>query len=348
MLKFKYLLILGISFFIGGCSATNQLTMGAVEPARVYIPSDVSKLGIINRSVPSEGNKAIDKLDQILSLEGLRLDKEGANAAVTGLFDELSRDDRFESVALLESTEAERKGLGVFPAPLNWETVNAICEANDVEVLFSLEVYDTDTQVNYETAMVDIPNNLGINASVPGHKVTLNTLIKAGWRIYDPVTRSVLDEWLTNDHITSSGQGINPVRAIEAVIGRKEAVLQQSTYGGNRYAASIRPLSKRISREYFVRGTDNFVMGKRRAQTGDWDGAAQLWEQDLDHPKSKVAGRAYYNMAISNEINGDLEKAMDLASRSYSDYNNRVALRYLNQLRYRMAEKAELHRQLSR
>jgi hypothetical protein len=82
MLKFKYLPIIGISFFIGGCSATNQLTMGAVEPARVYIPAEVSKLGIINRSVPSEGNKAIDKLDQILSLEGLRLDKEGANAGV--------------------------------------------------------------------------------------------------------------------------------------------------------------------------------------------------------------------------------------------------------------------------
>ncbi|TFG72361.1 MAG: hypothetical protein E4H26_11155 [Flavobacteriales bacterium] len=348
MLKLEHFVILCVSFFIGGCSATNQLTMGAVEPARVSIPNDVTKIGIINRSIPSEGNKTIDKLDQILSLEGLRLDKEGANAAVTGLYDELTGDDRFESVALLESTELERKGLGVFPAALNWETVGAICEANDVEVLFSLELYDTDTQIDYETAMVEIPNNLGIKASVPGHKVTLNTLIKSGWRIYDPLTKSVLDEWLTNDRVTSHGQGINPVRAVEAVIGRKEAVMQQSTYGGNSYASSIRPRSKRIAREYFVKGTDNFVTGKRRAQTGDWDGAAQLWTKDLDHPKAKVAGRAYYNMAISNEINGDLEKAMDLASKSYSDYNNKVALRYLNQLRYRMAEKEELHRQLSR
>ncbi len=348
MLKLEHFVILCVSLFMGGCSATNQLTMGAVEPARVSIPNEVTKIGIINRSIPSEGNKTIDKLDQILSLEGLRLDKEGANAAVTGLYDELTRDDRFESVALLESTELERKGLGVFPAALNWETVGAICEANDVEVLFSLELYDTDTQIDYATAMVEIPNNLGIKASVPGHKVTLNTLIKSGWRIYDPLTKSILDEWLTNDRVTSHGQGINPVRAVEAVIGRKEAVMQQSTYGGNNYASSIRPRSKRIAREYFVKGTDNFVTAKRRAQTGDWDGAAQLWTKDLDHPKAKVAGRANYNMAISNEINGNLEKAMDLASKSYSDYNNKVALRYLNQLRNRLAEKEELHRQLSR
>ncbi len=322
--------------------------MGAIEPAQVHLSSEITKVGILNRSIPSSANETIDKIDKVLSLEGRNLDKEGAKAAVTGLSDELSRDDRFEDVKIIDASESQRKGLGVFPAALSWATVEEICNANGVDVLFSLEFYDTDTKVAYESTLVTIPNNLGINAKIPGHKVTLNTAIKNGWRIYDPVSKQLLDEYVSNNFITSVGEGINPVKALEAVVGRKEAVLQVSNNIGNSYGLIIKPLRKRISRDYFVSGTDNFVIAKRRAQTGDWEGAAKLWEQELNNPKSKVAGRACYNMAIISEINGDLEKALDWASKSYADYNNKEALRYINLLNRRLAEHRELERQLAR
>jgi hypothetical protein len=349
MKNFKEIFLISLlTLLLGACSATNRLTMGAIEPAQVHLSSEITKVGILNRSVPSAGNEAIDKIDKVLSLEGLNLDREGAEAAVTGLSDELSRDDRFEAVKLIDAQDAQKKGLGVFPAALSWADVEEICRENEVDVLFSLEFYDTDTKVAYETTMVTIPNNLGINAKIPGHKVTLNTAIKNGWRIYDPVSKLLLDEFVGNDYITSVGEGINPVKAIEAVVGRKEAVLQVSSNIGNSYGLIIKPLRKRIARDYFVSGTDNFVMAKRRAQTGDWDGAAQLWEQELNNPKGKIAGRACYNMAIISEINGELEKALDWASKSYADYNNKEALRYINLLNRRLAENRELERQLAR
>ena len=342
------ILLLAITALIASCSATNKLTMGAVEPARIHIPSDVARVGIINRSIPSEENKTVDKIDQILSIEGLHLDKEGAEATVTGLFDELTRLERFEQVTIINDIDLQRKGLGVFPAALSWEDVAQICEANGVDVLFSLEFYDTDTQVDYKMEMVSIPNNLGVKVNLPGHKVTMNTMIKNGWRVYDPQSKLILDEIASNDHITSIGQGINPVKAIEAVIGRKEAVLQTSTYIGNLYGLDTNPKRRRISRDYFVAGTDNFVTAKRRAQTGDWEGAASLWEKEVASTNPKVAGRACYNMAIINEINGDLEAAMDWASRSYADYNNKEALHYVNLLKRRMAQNEQLRQQVSK
>ncbi len=333
---------------LAGCGATNQLTMGAVEPARIHIPSGVVKVGIIDRSVPSEGNKTLDKIDKVLSLEGLHLDREGAQAAVVGLYDELERIGRYETIDIIESGPLERKGLGVFPAALSWKDVEALCDAHGVEVLFSLEFYDTDTKVDYRADMITVPNDLGVKVSLPGHKVTLHTAIKNGWRVYDPHSKMILDEYITHDHVTSRGEGINPMKAIEAIVGRKEAVLQSSTYIGNRYGLDTRPKRKRISRQYFVRGTDNFEVAQRRAQTGDWQGAASLWEMEVAHPNSKVAGRACYNMAIINEINGDLDKAMEWASKSYTDYENSHALTYLNVLKRRVAEKTRLNDQLSR
>ena len=337
-----------ILLLLSSCVSTNKLTMGATEPARISLPSSASRVGLINRSIPSEENKVVDKIDKILSLEGLNLDREGAESAVTGLYDELTRNTRFETITIIDDTDIQRKGLGIFPAALDWQSVQEICDANDVDVLFSLEFYDTDTRVDYELTTVTIPNDLGIKASLPGHKVTLNTAIKNGWRVYDPQNKLILDEYTFNDRITSIGSGVNPMKAVEAVIGRKEAVIQRSSNIGNSYGYDVRPLRKRVSRDYFVKGTENFVIAKRRAQTGDWDGAAVLWEKEVNNPDGKIAGRACYNMAIINEINGDLEKAMEWASKSYTDYNNGEALRYVNILKYRMQEKRQLERQLSR
>ncbi|NHF60258.1 hypothetical protein FK220_012965 [Flavobacteriaceae bacterium TP-CH-4] len=342
------ILLWGLTLILGSCSATNQLTMGVTEPARVPIPSDVARIGLINRSIPSEGNKSLDKIDKILSLEGLRLDEQGAEAALNGLKAELERSGRFESVIIIDSIESQRKGLGVFPAQMSWDAIDAICDAHQVDVIFSLEFYDTNTNVSYEQKMVNLPNPLGINAEVPGHKVTIRTALNNGWRIYDPHTKYILDESSFRDNLVSVGEGINPFKAVEAVAGRKEAVLQTSHNLGNSYGLNIRALTMRVTRNYFVRGTDNFKIGQRRAQAGDWDGAAELWELELGNPDGKIAGRAHYNMAISNEINGDLDQAMEFASKSYTDYNIRDALGYINILRFRMQQKNELQRQLAR
>ena len=344
----RLIVMLFTVILFASCSSTNSLTMGVVEPARVPIPSDVFRVGIINRSIPSEGNSTIDKIDKILTLEGLNLDKEGAEASITGLKDELSRINRFEKIVIIDSIKVQRKGLGVFPAALSWDDIEQICEAHDVDVLFSLEVYDTNTSVDYVATTVSLPNSFGIKADIPGHRVTLHTALKNGWRVYDPQSKLVLDEFMYNKEIVSVGEGINPMRAIEAVVGRKEAVMELSSGLGNLYALKIRPLRKRVTRNYFVRGTNNFEIGQRRAQAGDWNGAADLWEQELNNPDGKIAGRACYNMAIINEINGDLDKAMEFASKSYTDYNTRDALRYINILKYRLAEKRELNSQLSR
>jgi hypothetical protein len=190
--------------------------------------------------------------------------------------------------------------------------------------------------------------NVGIGQlSVPviKHYATVYTKIKSGWRIYDPVNKLILDEYISFQDVISKGSGINPLKAVEAISGRTEAVMQVSTELGQLYAKRILPYYIRVARLYFVRGTDNFKIAKRRARTGDWDGAAELWKKELDNPKRKVAGRACYNMAIINEINGNLEESLKWASKSYTDYNNKKGLDYVNILKYRINQRSILENQ---
>ncbi len=346
--QIKTLACLAIVALITSCGSTNRLTMGVTEPAIVHLPSDVKRVGIINRSLPSKGNNALDKIDKILSAEGLNLDKKGAEAAISSLSSELSVIKNFEEIKILKDIEEVKKGLAVLPATLSWDLVERLCEENEVDVIFSLAFYDTDTKADYKIITMKLPNSFGIDVDVPAQEVTLATNVVSGWRIYDPQIKEVVDERLFNKNMTFRGKGINPMKAIEAVAGRNETVQEYSRNVGIAYAKRLIPRTRRIARDYFVRGTDNFKIAQRRAQAGDWDGAAELWKQELTNPDEKIAGRAHYNMAISNEINGDLDKAVQFASKSYTDYRTNIALDYVNVLKYRLRQNRVLDQQLSR
>jgi len=98
-------------------------------------------------------------------------------------------------------------------------------------------------------------------------------------------------------------------------------------------------------RDYFVKGTNNFKIAKRKAQLGKWDEAGALWEMETSNPKLKVAGRAYYNMAIINEINGNLDEALKWAEKSYSDYNIKLGREYSKILENRRIKREIINEQ---
>ncbi|MDQ3190032.1 MAG: DUF6340 family protein [Bacteroidota bacterium] len=337
-------LLLPIVLF--SCSKRNYLRLTVTEPAPVGVPNYIKRVGIVDRTLPASENEKIQQIDNILNLKGKSFDKDGANAAVTGLAEALRWNERFAEVKLIDTVRVRNPGLGIFPSPLSWNEVRQICQENGVDALFTLAVYDTDAKVAYRATPVEINGPFGVK--VPGleHHVSIATLIKTGWRIYDPVSELILDEFYLNNIHNSSGIGINPLRAAEAIIGRKDAVLQISKGLGESYSSRILPFNLRVTREYFVRGTLNFRIGKRMAQTGNWNGAAELWQREVTSSRRRIAGRAHYNMAIINEINGDLIAAMDWASTSYTNYRNRHALRYLNILGRRMERFEQLQRQM--
>ncbi len=338
------LLVLSIAL-ISSCASTNNMTLSVVDPAPVDIANNVKTVGIVNRSLPSDKNKMLDKIDQVLTIEGKNLDKEGAEEAVNGLKTELTFNKQFTAIKTFDSIGLTSNGLGIFPAPLSWDKVTDVCNKNNVDILYVLEFFDTDSKTSYSSRERSSVNAVGLNIPIVEHTASITNIIKTGWRIYDPVNKTIDDEFIGTDRVTSVGTGLTPLAAVKAVQGRKQAVTVASNNMGNLYARRILPVRHRVSRQYYVRGSNNFKIARRRAQTGDWAGAADLWNMELLNTKRKTAARAHYNMAIYREIEGDLDGAIEYASKAYTDYNDRRALRYLNILNPRKRNIAILEQQ---
>jgi len=322
----KYILIIIAVVVLASCK-TNELYINVVQPAPVTMPPYIKKVGIINRSIPTDETKLVDVIDKVLSLEGADLDRNGAQESIKGLAEELLDNNRFAEVKLLNDIDFRASRIGELPPPLSWEIVDKICREKEMDALFALERFDTDTRLNYTTHKRSVKSPLG-NLPLLEHEAGMETIIKTGWRIYDPAGKDILDEINFTESLVFYGRGINPVAAVAALMGRKEAVKEVSKNAGHTYALRIVPYQLRVTRDYFVKGTDNFKIAKRKAQTGKWDEAAKLWEQEINNPGKKIAGRACYNMAIINEINGLLDDALGWAQKSWEDYRIKLGLRY--------------------
>ncbi len=314
---------------------TNELYINTTQPAPVTISPDIKKVGIINRSVPTDETKLTDIIEKVLTLEGADLDRDGALESIRGLTEALDQNSRFEEVRVLNEIDFRASRIGELPPALSWDIVDRICNETGMDALFALERFDTDTRISYSTREVDIKTPLG---SIPGieHDAAMETIVKTGWRIYDPASKILPDEFNFAESLVFHGRGINPVAAVEALSGRKDGVKEVSRNAGHTYAYRLLPYRLRVTRDYFVKGTDNFKKAKRKAQTGKWDEAGLLWEAETTNPKSKVAGRAAYNMAIINEINGRLEDALAWAQKSWEDYKIRQGLFYSRILEKRL------------
>ncbi|MBC7902213.1 MAG: hypothetical protein H7Y27_02275 [Gemmatimonadaceae bacterium] len=340
----KLLMAATIIAALSSCSSTQLVHISVLEPAAVTIPKDVKNVAVLNRSIPGKQNKVIDAVDKIFTLEGPNLDREGGIAGINGLMDELLKNKRFEFVNNVTNNTYTTTGTGVISNPLDWNEVSRICAENNAQLLFALEVFDTDSKVSYAANQVSINTPLGKVPAIE-HRATMQTFVKTIWRIYDPSSKTILDESPMATNLSYYGKGINPVIAAGALIDRKEAVKQVANRVGQYYALRIIPNWERVTRDYFVKGTDNFDMARRKANSGNWDGAAALWLSETKNSSGKIAGRACYNMAIISEINGDIEQAMKWAQKSYEDYGNKLALRYVNILRYRRQSNEILEQQ---
>lgn len=325
----RYLIIALVAVAATSCK-TQQLYLNVTQPAPVTVPAYVKAVGVIDRTAPTAETKKMDNIENALTLEGSDLDSLGKRENLAGLSEELLSNDRFNEVLDLTSLDFRTSSMGDFPQALNWSLVESLCKENNIDAVFALELYDTDTRIQHvnTTASKETP----LLASVLEPNTTVETIVKTGWRIYEPQQKAILDEYVISRSFGYTG---SIATAAISFAKRKEAVKSASNDAGHAYGLRLLPYNMRVTRDYYVKGTSNFKAAMRKAQNGKWDEAGALWEKETTNSDGDIAGRACYNMAIINEINGNLPEAISWAEKAYEDHGNKLGRDYARILKNR-------------
>jgi len=331
-----YIVIAVSAIFLSGCGAS-RISFDVLVPAMKTVPAEIKSITIVNRSLPS--NSEANMLEGLITGEGLEQDTMSTRYVMRGLDESLRGSARF---SVKEASEIMTgSGIGtLLPEALPWETVDMLCDKYDTDALVALESYDSDFIITGAAASENF-----LNLKAQGL-----VAVNCGFRMYHPVSRSIIDEYMFKHEMPWEGGGPAVLAAADAIINRKKAIESASIESGLLYGRRLTPDWIYVSRDYFKRGKGNFDLaeGARMMQLNDWEKAIAALERAMQASKRKVRGRAAHNMAVIYEILGDLYKAKEWTTVAWGQYRERKSREYGYILTRRIQEQEVIEYQIGK
>jgi len=334
-------LIFAITFF--SCK-TSSVSIQVLEPADINVPLNIKSLAAINRSLPAKGEGFNNVVEGVVTGEGLFVDKDASRRTIDGLGNALTSSPRF---TIKVPTNINLKGTGTaeWPIPIEWNQVEKICKENNADALLVLETFDSNASHNV-TSKTNTKTVEGKQVSYLEFYAHLGIAINAGWRIYEPKQKRIIDQNVYVDAMNWDQKGTTEKEAIAHLPSQRNATMDAGYFAGQQYAKRISPTWVNVSRMYYIKGNDALKNAKLKVRVNKWNDAAELWQNALKDPNQKVAGRAAYNLALASEMDGKLVLAIEWAKKAYSDYGNKAGRSYTNVLYKRLNDQEKLKQQM--
>lgn len=332
--KSNFIFLSVVLAIFSSCSETRNLRYEISLNPRVNLPSELKTVGILNRSLPDEDTKKADILDQLLSQEGFKLD-ERASEAATDEFSNYFIRNQYQA-KVIDSAIFKTTIISQRPEPLKWEQVERICKENEVDFLMILEFFDTKSSFTQSATptTVTVPGTGGTTVNTNKYTVTVTTIIDQFWRIYDPKSKKIIDEYSDRRNVTSTSSGISLLAAYQAIKTRDNDVLNASRQEVQTYANQLFPRKTQIYTPYYAKGSSTLEKGARMAETRNIEGAEKVWQSE-NSKSDKIQGRALYNQAVAKDFFQQPDSAITLARKSYEEYGIKKGKHLANSIQRR-------------
>jgi len=85
-------------------ASTNLVHLSILQPASVTLPPYIKNVAVVNKTEVSKKSKVFNVIDKAVSLESPNFGKEGSQATIIRLSDELKKNNRFDDVILLTNS----------------------------------------------------------------------------------------------------------------------------------------------------------------------------------------------------------------------------------------------------
>ncbi len=342
-LLFKLALLSVSALLLISCK-TSYISVDVLKPARIDVPTEIKSVAVINRSLPAKEERAMNIIEGVISGEGIFNDRLGSEKCVVGVVELLNNSPRFKAV-LPGDIDLRGTGTDRFPPALEWNIISDISNRYNAEAVIVLETFDSDSHTNYDRHEYTREED-GKKVRHVEYIAEVNMQIEAGWRIYYTDRELIVDENVYVDHISWDARGPTREAAKRNLPSKGRIIEDAGFFAGQQYAARISPVWIRVSRSFYSKGSEELERASRYAKQSNWDEAAEIWKNTVNSGDPKIAGYAAFNLALSYEMNGDLNTALEWAEKSYYDFNNKKARSYINTIKSRIADERRLDKQL--
>lgn len=328
-------LVLPALLLASGCLSSVQVQL--LQPATVTLPAEVERLGVVDRSeIANAGEGFLSTMEGLATGETILGDREGAETTMSSLVYTLAASPRFSATPI--TANREEVGSSLFDEVLPFLVVEHLCAQAGVDALVGLEYFDSDSSVSWSSQRKESTDSDGNTTYTTEHEGTREIGVTVSLRTY-ACDRAVLLDEATGEYYsqTDRGSGNSKSVASNRLPSSQSVINALGRSIGEDYGRRIAPSWVEERRVYYVDKDDRLKEAKFLVQDGNWDGAAAAWEDVLNDPDPKIAGRAAFNLAVHREIAGNIEGAIAMCDRAVEllpNGNTREYRRILEQRRY--------------
>ncbi|MBI2876820.1 MAG: tetratricopeptide repeat protein [Candidatus Tectomicrobia bacterium] len=328
---------------------TGQTTihLEILEPAHIMVPPDIQTLAVLDRSQATNMHEgAVGVIEAALTGEEIGADYKGRAEAMRGLMNTLGASPRFRVIQpILSQQEAES---GIFDRELSWEAAHRICQRSGCEGIIALEAFDSNSTLTRQEKAEEILNEKGDKVQRWTYQLQRKTRVVVAWRLYDTQRMVVLDRLHDSARSrTWDAKGESHQEAVSRLPSQYETVHRLGIELGQEYARRVAPSYVTVPRKFYSSGDPRFKEAKAHVEVNHWPGAVRLWETVARESNPKLRDRAFFNLALARELEGDLTGALDLARKAALGLRNWPSREYVRLVEQRIEDQARLDRQMA-
>ncbi|WP_222585003.1 DUF6340 family protein [Algoriphagus marincola] len=347
-LLLKFIILLGILAFSAACS--KNVTMTRLVPASVTVSPEIQKIVIVDRTKPQ--NEMVSVIEGLITGELPFEVRNSIEATLSSLQQTLNTSPRYDIVRANQRLTGGMFGQ-VFPNPLDWYTVERLCDEYKADAVLALENFNSDFVTTDREQLVKKTVGEGKNAQtveVQGIYIEGVANVSAGFRLYDPFQRSIVDQQRFQKTNTWSAEAETKTQALALLIAKADATRIVGELAGAGYASKIAPMYVDVNRGFFPKSKTHpaVAKGARYAEVDQWEKAIQIWESGISTADEKTGGMLLYNIAVGYEVLGSLDLAKEWAGRAYTEFDLKKARNYVRILDQEIQNANLINKQMSR
>ncbi len=301
MKTFKILYLTPLILLLITTSCVSQrmfTTLDVLRPAEVTFNSGVQDVLIVDNSVIQPYN--------VGHTEMTTPESRNKPANISLKFDSAAL---FTAASLRENLEAKEFFRSVNMSQTNMNTTNnyyKLSPLNKQTVKFLCGLYKADAIISLEHIQIsdNLIKNAGINLNA------LDVRIDTKWIIHYPTdSASVFKEF--SDEFSWEDDKANKLP------NRYDALVDACILTGYNISDRLIPRWEKADRYFYAPKKELFVQAMDSLTYKNWPAAINLWQKASESTKNnRLKFEAYNNIAVAYEITGNLNKAMEYASKA--------------------------------
>ncbi len=319
-----------LSVLLSCTAKKSMITFEILKPASITYPANVQTIAYFDRS-PQSYNSFVNIDTRALSdTQFYKLDQLITSSILLGFMEGKNQSSLFymEDLSYLKERRSDTLDRDV---PLSNKKVDEICEIFGFDALITQDYYFAAFHISYYY------NEEGLREQL----YELHQNVK--WTVNIAGQTEPLDSYVYDDTLYFENQDKFPNLIYPSTL---EMLLEGFKVVGHSFGIRNVPVWNEVSRIVFTGKNEELRKAGKFTDTGDWESAMKIWEQNLSSENKKLAAKCTHNLAIYYELEDDISQALDYAKKANDLWSSPQIETYMKDLNIRRLNRTTLEKQL--